>query len=62
VRVGGPEALPQFLAGHNLTRLVQKRDQDLIYLPLQLKARTIPGYFLPLLINLKWTETHKTRT
>jgi hypothetical protein len=34
VRVGGPEALPQLFAGHDLARLVEKRYEDLIHLPL----------------------------
>jgi hypothetical protein len=61
VRVGWPEALPQFLAGHDLARLFEERYKDLVHLSLKFEPEAILGYFLPLLINLKRTKTREPR-
>jgi hypothetical protein len=51
VRVGGPEANAQFLAGNHFSWLFEEREKNLIDLTLEFKPGTIAGDFLALLIN-----------
>src|SRR5579864_1482350 len=56
VRIGGPEAHPQFFAGYDFSRLFQQCEKRLIDLALKLQAGPIPRNFLSLLINPEWPK------
>src|SRR5580704_1464079 len=61
VRLIRPEAQPQLFPRQHVALLFDEREQHLVHLALQAKARAALGYFLALLVDLKRAEPYITR-
>jgi hypothetical protein len=55
-RVGGPEALPEFLAGHEFTGMLEQHFENPNRLTVQFQPDTIPAHLLSSGIELEGPE------